>query len=159
MMIINDSFRWSMHFFQWIDMIFIGNYSINSFHHELRNTFWRMKRECVLRDVMIGGSSSRNSDQILIESLNQFFRTYSIVPQIKISPIFLHNDLRHSHQVNFRRRFFFLFFVFKSCNRALKAEEEKSIKYLLALAYIPQKDVINTFETLQEICLSTVQGE
>lgn len=49
-------------------------------------------------------------------------------------------------------------FLLKFSNRFDKAEEEKFIKYLLALAYIPQKDVINTFETLQEIGLTMVQG-
>lgn len=41
----------------------------------------------------------------------------------------------------------------------MQDEEHKSLKYLLALAYLPPSDVIIAFETLQEICPVSIESK
>ncbi|CAF0825552.1 unnamed protein product [Rotaria sordida] len=84
-----------------------------------------------------------NFDKILIDSLKNFFHNHTILPDIKICSIFLHYEL-----CKFIQQYI----------RIIHDMEYKSIKYLLALAYIPQLDVIMAFEALQEIYSSSIEG-
>ena len=105
---------------------------------------------------------SSNLDELLIQALNEFFLHRPALPDIKICPVFLHNELYKSLPVSRAEASgskCTVPWIFKAHEQLMHHNDHKLLKYLLTLMFIPSSDVAMAFEALQEICSASIQSQ